>query len=132
MIRFALFIALPLVEMAILIWTGERIGLLPTLGIVILTGIAGAALVKRQGLAVWAAARTRLADGALPTRELAHGAMLLVSGAFLLTPGFITDLTGFALLIPAAREWLRRGLGSRLVNRYGRGTDRTVRVDVWR
>lgn len=132
MFRFALFIALPLVEMAILIWTGERIGLLPTLAIIIATGIAGAALVKRQGLAVWAAARMRMADGALPTRELAHGAMLLVSGAFLLTPGFLTDITGFALLVPAVREWLRRRVGTRVMGRYGRGQDRTVRVDVWR
>ena len=132
MLRFALFVALPLVEMALLIWTGDRIGLLPTLAIVIATGFAGAALVKRQGLAVWVAARARLSEGALPTTELAHGAMLLVAGAFLLTPGFITDLTGFALLVPVVREQVRRRIGSRLGRRYGPGSDPTVRVDVWR
>jgi UPF0716 protein FxsA len=128
MIRLALFVALPLVEMALLIWAGSRIGVVPTLGIVLLTGIAGASLVKRQGLSVWYAAQDRLAQGALPTRELVHGAMLLVAGAFLLTPGFITDMTGFALLVPTVREWLRRRFGERLSNRLST----TKRVEVWR
>lgn len=132
MVRIALFVVLPLVEMAILIWTGERIGILPTLGIIIATGIAGAALVKREGLSVWADAQSRLAEGRVPTRELAHGAMLLVAGAFLLTPGFLTDIVGFSLLLPTVREMIRRRVGSRIVDRYGPGSGRTVRVDVWR
>lgn len=128
MIRFALFIGLPLIEMALLIWVGGRLGIVPTLGIVILTGIVGASLVKSQGLSVWYSAQNRLAEGALPTRELAHGAMLLVAGAFLLTPGFITDVVGFALLVPPVREWLRRRFGDRLSRRY----NTTTRVEVWR
>lgn len=110
--------------MALLIWTSTRIGLWWTLGIVILTGVVGAHLVKRQGTAVWFAARRRLAEGAVPTTELAHGAMLLVAGAFLLAPGFLTDLTGILLLIPVVREWLRQ----RIVRRFSN----TVRVEVWR
>lgn len=128
MFRLLLFVGLPLAEMALLIWVGGRIGLGLTLGIVIVTGIAGASLVKRQGLAVWRSAQERLATGALPTSELAHGAMLLVSGAFLLTPGFITDVVGFSLLIPAVREWLRRRFGQRFTRRF----QTTRRVEVWR
>lgn len=128
MIRLLAFIVVPLAEMALLIYAGSQIGLAATLAIVIITGVLGASLVKRQGLAVWASARMRLAEGALPTEELAHGAMLLVAGAFLLTPGFITDLSGFLLLVPAVREWLRRRVGQRLTARM----DRTVRVEVWR
>lgn len=122
------FVVVPLAEMALLIYAGSHIGIAATLAIVVITGVLGAMLVKRQGLAVWASARTRLAEGALPTDELAHGAMLLVAGAFLLTPGFITDLSGFLLLVPAVREWIRRRVGRRLTA----GMDRTVRVEVWR
>jgi UPF0716 protein FxsA len=129
MYRILLFVGLPLVEMALLIWVGDAIGIFPTLGIVILTGIVGASLVKRQGLAVWQEAKQRLGEGGLPTRELAHGAMLLVAGAFLLTPGFITDLTGFALLVPTVREWLRGRFGSRFARRM---ESEPVRVEVWR
>lgn len=128
MFRIALFVFLPLVEMAILIWAAGEMGLLVTLLIVIATGVAGATLVKRQGLAVWRSARRRLAGGQLPTRELSHGAMLLVAGAFLLTPGFITDLVGFSLLVPAVREFLRGRFGSRLARRF----TRSERVEVWR
>lgn len=122
------FVVVPLAEMALLIYAGSQIGLAATLAIVIVTGVLGASLVKRQGLAVWASARMRLAEGAVPTEELAHGAMLLVAGAFLLTPGFITDASGFLLLVPAVREWIRRRVGRRLAERM----DHTVRVEVWR
>lgn len=128
MIRLLVFVAMPLVEMALLIWVGGRLGILPTLAVVILTGIAGATLVKRQGLAVWYAARQRLAAGGIPARELAHGAMLLVAGAFLLTPGFITDVVGFALLVPRIRDWLRNRIGERLAG----GSSSPTRVEVWR
>lgn len=128
MIRLLLFVGVPLLEMALLIWVGARIGIGTTLAIVILTGIAGATLVKRQGLSVWKSAQERLASGAIPTRELAHGAMLLVAGAFLLTPGFLTDIVGFALLTPVTREWLRRRFGERISRRYSN----TTHVEVWR
>lgn len=128
MIRLLLFVGMPLAEMALLIWVGGRIGVGPTLGIVLLTGILGATLVKRQGLSVWYSAQERLAAGSLPAREMVHGAMLLVAGAFLLTPGFITDVVGFSLLVPTVREWLRRRFGDRVSNRFRT----TNRVEVWR
>lgn len=119
---------MPLAEMALLIWVGSRLGVGPTLVIVLLTGILGATLVKRQGLSVWYSAQERLAAGSVPAREMVHGAMLLVAGAFLLTPGFITDLVGFSLLVPAVREGLRRRFGHRVSNRFRT----TNRVEVWR
>lgn len=131
MYRVLLFIGMPLIEMALLIWVGGRIGIWPTLAIVILTGMAGATLVRRQGLAVWRAAQDRLAAGSLPTREIAYGAMLLVAGAFLLTPGFLTDIVGFALLIPWVREWLRLRFGERFSRRFESSSTKT-RVEVWR
>lgn len=129
MYRILLFVGVPLVEMALLIWAGDAIGIPLTLGIVFLTGVVGAALVKRQGVAVWQDARRRLAEGGIPTRELAHGAMLLVAGAFLLAPGFLTDLTGFALLVPAVREWLRGRFGAWFTRSM---ESEPVRVEVWR
>src|SRR5688572_2917728 len=72
MLRLLLFIGVPVAEIALLIWSGDQIGVGPTLGIIFLTGVAGASLVKRQGLAVWASARERLAQGGIPTDEMAH------------------------------------------------------------
>lgn len=128
MTRLLAFALVPLVDMALLLWTGSRIGLVWTLVLVVGTGALGAVLVKRQGLAVWSAARRRLAAGTLPTEELAHGAMLVAAGAFLLSPGIITDLAGIALLVSPIREWVRRFL----VRRYASRFDRTSRVQVWR
>lgn len=128
MIRLLLFVGVPLMEMALLIWVGGRIGVGATLAVILLTGVAGAALVKRQGLSVWYSAQERLRVGSIPADEMVHGAMLLVAGAFLLTPGFLTDVVGFSLLVPAVREWLRRRFGARLSNRFGT----TKRVEVWR
>lgn len=128
MLRLLVFVALPLVEMAILVWAGSSIGIVPTLLIILATGVLGAVMVKRQGLAVWRSAQQRLATGQMPTEELAHGAMLLVAGAFLLSPGFLTDLTGLTLLIPGVRDYVRRRLGPRMWRRFGQPRQ----VEVWR
>lgn len=119
-----MFVVVPVVEMSLLIWAGTRIGLWWTLAIVLATGVVGAVMVQRQGLRVWRAARRRLSEGELPTEEVAHGAMLLVAGAFLITPGLISDATGLALLVPAVRETVRR----RIARRLGRRT----RAVTWR
>lgn len=128
MFRLLAFLVIPVVDMGLLIWTGSRIGLLWTLAIVVGTGILGATLVKRQGLAVWTRARSRLASGTIPTEELVHGAMLVAAGAFLLSPGLLTDLTGLALLVPPVREWVRRIV----VRRYSTRQRTNTRVEVWR
>jgi UPF0716 protein FxsA len=106
-IRLALFVGLPIVELFLLAALEDRFGLAPTLLLILLTGVIGARVVGRQGRAVWWAIRARLAAGEIPQAELAHGAMLLVAGALLVTPGVLTDAFGASLLVPWFRELLR-------------------------
>jgi UPF0716 protein FxsA len=107
----ALFIVVPLIEIALFIQIGSAIGLGWTLLIVVLTAVAGTVLVRQQGRDVLTRLQSSFEQLRDPTEPLAHGAMILFSGALLLTPGFFTDAVGFALLIPAVREaafrWLR-------------------------
>lgn len=111
-----LFTITPLVELMLLIELGKRIGLLTTLGIVILTGVIGSLLARSQGLRVLRQIRLDLSAGILPGDALLHGLMILIAGAFLLTPGLLTDTAGFLLLIPPVRSlvgeyvkrWLRK------------------------
>ena len=100
---FLAFLAVPLIEIALFIQVGGLIGLWPTLLIVILTAIAGTYLVRSQGAQAIGNLRQSFSTLDDPTVHLAHGAMILVSGALLLTPGFFTDAVGFALLMPPVR-----------------------------
>lgn len=99
-----LFVTLPVIELAVLIKVGGFLKLGPTLAIVIVTGIVGAALAKRQGLATMAGIRAELEAGRMPTNRLAEGLLILLAGAVLITPGFITDVFGLLLLIPPCRR----------------------------
>lgn len=101
-----LFTSVPLVELALLLWIGGRIGVLPTVALILTTGVAGAALARQQGLATWRRFQAALAAGRLPGRELLEGLLILVAGALLLTPGVLTDAVGFLLLVPPARRWI--------------------------
>jgi UPF0716 protein FxsA len=105
---FLLFIAVPVIEIALFIVIGEQIGLGAILVIVLLTGLLGAFLVSRQGRGVLRQMGDEVRLGQSPAPQIAHGAMILVGGALLLTPGFLTDVVGFALMVPAVRERLRR------------------------
>ena len=105
---FLAFILIPPIEIGLFIAVGGRIGLWPTMGIVLLTAVIGANLVSRQGRGVLISLQTEFASGQFPARTLAHGAMILVAGALLLTPGFLTDIIGFSLLSPQIREVLRK------------------------
>ena len=109
-----LFIAIPLIEIALFIQVGGAIGLGWTLAIVLGTAILGSWLVRQQG--AMALNQLRQSFNALsdPTEPLAHGAMILFSGALLLTPGFFTDAIGFALLLPPVRTWVFRRLRERV------------------
>ena len=98
-----LFLIVPLIEIALFIQIGGAIGLGWTLAIVVLTAIAGTMLVRSQGTAVMGQVRGSFENLSDPTEPLAHGAMILFSGALLLTPGFFTDAVGFALLVPGVR-----------------------------
>lgn len=111
---FALFVAVPLIEIALFIQVGGWIGLWPTLAIVVITALLGTTLVRSQGLQALSDLRSSFSDLKDPTEALAHGAMILFSGALLLTPGFFTDAVGFALLVPPVRLAIMRYVRSRI------------------
>jgi UPF0716 protein FxsA len=110
----ALFILVPLVELYLFLIIGSRIGLHTTLAIIVFTGILGAALTKAQGARALAKFRLASAEGSLPHQEVLDGLLILLAGAVLLTPGFLTDAVGFALLVPPVRAILRDHLGTYL------------------
>lgn len=109
---FLLFTLIPIIELMILIDLGTSIGLAPTLGVVILTGALGAWAARTQGFYVVSRIQSEMAAGRLPGAEMVEGAMVLVGGVLLLTPGLLTDAAGFALMVPAVRavvrSWLMR------------------------
>jgi len=111
-----LMIGVPLVEIAVFIQVGGWIGLGPTLVTVVLTAVIGTALLRHQGFATLARLRESLALGRLPVAEVFDGMCLLVAGALLLTPGFVTDAVGFLLFVPPARAAARRLLTDYLLS----------------
>jgi UPF0716 protein FxsA len=108
------FLLVPLIEIALFIQIGGLIGLWPTLGIVVLTAILGTWLVRSQGSQALSRLQRSFSELNDPTEPLAHGAMILLAGALLLTPGFFTDALGFALLTPGVRAAVLRYLKSRV------------------
>ena len=103
---FLILLAVPVIEIALFIEVGGWIGTWPTVGIVILTALAGSIMLRQQGLSALANAQQRIASGEPPGQLLADGAMIIFAGALLLTPGFFTDAVGFLLLLPGVRVWL--------------------------
>jgi UPF0716 protein FxsA len=108
-----IFIVLPIAEIYVIIKVGEAIGVLPTIGLLILDAFLGAALMRHQGRAAWRRFNDAIAAGKIPAREVFDGAMVILGGAFLITPGFITDVIGVLLLIPPTRA-IFRGTVSKL------------------
>ena len=115
---FLLFVGIPIAEIALFIYVGGRIGLLATLVAIVLTAAVGSTLVARQGAAALADVQSAFFSARFPGRELAHGAMIVIAGAFLVTPGFLTDGLGFLLLVPPVRETARRLIVSRYSGRF--------------
>mgnify|MGYP006123893287 FL=1 len=107
-IALILFIIVPLFEMIILIEVGSIIGAIPTVFLVVLTATVGIWLLKLEGMQTWARVQQKLAQGAIPETELLEGVMLIVGGALLLTPGFVTDTVGFICLLPGLRRPIAR------------------------
>jgi UPF0716 protein FxsA len=105
-----LFVVVPLVELYAIIQVGQAIGALWTIALLLLDSLLGAWLLRSQGRAVWARFRSALASGRPPARETADGALVIVGGALMLAPGFITDAFGVLLLLPPSRALVRRGL----------------------
>lgn len=102
-ILFLLFIAMPIVEIMVLMKVGSIFGVLPTIALVILTAWAGAAMVRQQGLATFQSVQGKLSQGEIPSDEIISALLLLVAGVMLFTPGLITDTFGLLLLWPVSR-----------------------------
>jgi UPF0716 protein FxsA len=116
-----LFLIVPLVEIYVLIQVGGVIGALWTVVLVVFTAVLGAGLLRLQGLTTFLRFRNRLDVGELPAEELVEGILLLLAGALLLTPGFVTDTAGFALLIPPLRRRLALAMLARMELRIAAG-----------
>ena len=104
------FIGIPIAEIATFIMVGGAIGVLPTLALVVLAAMAGVAIVRVQGLQTLGRLQASLDVGGDPSGPLAHGALIVIAGILLVIPGFLTDVVGLLLLVPAVRSTLiRRG-----------------------
>ena len=128
-----LFVVVPAVELALLIEIGSRIGTGATLAIIVITGVIGAALAKRQGLGVLQRLQEETNQGRLPADAMVDGAFLLVAGALLVTPGVLTDVVGFLCLVPAFRALAKREVRRRFeaAVREGRIDVHVAQTDVW-
>ena len=120
-----IFIAVPMVELGLLIEIGSHIGTMDTIILIIVTGIIGAYLAKQQGLRTFLQIQENLRQGIMPTEELLDGLLILTAGAVLLTPGFLTDVFGFLLLIPTTRNNIKNWLKNRFQNRISIHKDYT-------
>ena len=123
-----LFLVVPILEIYVIIQVGQVIGAVPTVVLLIAESLLGAWLVKREGRRAWEALQSAIGSARLPSRELADGALVLVGGTLLLTPGFLTDIVGFFLILPFSRPLARRALAwvvtrraTVVVRRFGGG-----------
>lgn len=117
-----LFTLLPLVELSLLLRIGEWLGAGPTIGLVIITGVAGAWLARREGLRTWERVRTDIAAGRMPAEELVHALLVLIAGIVLVTPGVLTDAAGLLLLFRPVRDIVARSTRKRLAGQVQFGT----------
>ncbi len=111
------FLVVPLVEVYVLVQVGQVIGPWWTILLLIAVSVAGAWLVRREGARTWRALRTALSTGRMPAKELADGALVLIGGCLLLTPGFLTDIAGALLILPFTRPVFRRVLAAAVARR---------------
>lgn len=121
-----LFVLVPLIELALLVRLGQVVGFWPTLGLVAATGVLGAGLARAEGLRTLGRFQAEVAAGRVPGGALLDGLAILVGGAFLLTPGLLTDLAGFSLLVPATRRWIQRRIRKGVERRIASGE-----LQVW-
>jgi UPF0716 protein FxsA len=138
------FLVVPLLELWVLIQVGQAIGVGWTLLLLVADSVLGTWLIKREGAKAYAALRDELQRGRMPTRELADGALIVLGGALMLSPGFVTDVFGVLLLLPFTRPFGRRVLTALVARRVttvvtgrpgttrrpGHGDDSVVRGEV--
>lgn len=122
LVLLAGLIVVPLAEIAVLIEVGGRLGLGVTLALIVLTAMVGAWVLRRQGVAVLRRAQQQMQQGALPVGEVFEGFCLVIAGALLLTPGFLSDSVGAMLLLPPVRAWLYRRVRHRFEEQAMSGT----------
>ena len=113
LVLVVLFFVVPIFELYVIIQVAQAIGVLETIGVLILDSILGGWLMKREGLGVLRRLQSKLDSGELPSTELVDGFLILFGGALMLAPGFATDLLGMALLLPPVRAVVRRVLARR-------------------
>lgn len=123
-----IFVFVPVMELYILIDAGRMIGIGATVGLIMLTGVAGAWLARSQGLEILRRIQQETANGQMPARTLIDGALILVGGLLLLTPGFFTDALGFSFLVPITRELWRKGLSAWLEKQVRQGSVTIYRI----
>jgi UPF0716 protein FxsA len=104
------FLILPVLELAVAIAVGQRVGALPVLGALLLIAVAGLMLVRRQGAAAWRSLNRSVQAGEPPSKELADATVLVLAGVLLMVPGFLTDVVALLLLLPPTRPFTRRPL----------------------
>ncbi len=114
-------VAVPIIELYVLLQVGQLLGVVPTLVLLVVMSLLGAALLRREGRRTWTAFREALASGRLPAAEIADGGLVMLGGALLLTPGFATDLFGLLCVLPPTRAVLRRLLTRVVARRLGVG-----------
>ncbi len=124
---FLLFTIVPALELYLIIKVGQVIGAFNTLLIIVITGVLGAYYARQQGVRVVSNINWEMREGRLPGDELINGAMLLVGGALLITPGFITDITGFTLIFPPSRDMIKGAVKEFMRKRIERGEIRIYR-----
>lgn len=122
MLLALVFLVLPIIELAVIIQVGQAIGVLNTIALLLLVSFVGAWLVKREGLAAWTRFQRQVQMGVVPGREIADGVLIMLAGALLISPGFVTDCLGILLLLPPVRA----GIRSAALYRIGR---KVIRVD---
>lgn len=113
-----LLVIVPIVELYVIIQVGGWIGAGPTIGLLLVSCVVGVVLVKYQGLAIWGRFRAQIDRGVLPTDELVDGFLVLVAGALMIVPGFVSDVVGLLLLVPPARRVVRNLLVRRYRDRF--------------
>lgn len=125
LLLFILFIAMPILEIYVILQVGQAIGVLPTIALLVVDSIVGAWLMRSQGRIVWRRFTEALEAGQPPAREVLDGALVIVGGALGLAPGFVTDALGLFLIAPPTRAIVRRALVRRLARRGA------MRVGMW-
>lgn len=127
---FLVFLAVPIIEIYLIIQVGHAVGALNTVLILIADSILGSWLVKREGFKAWTRLREAIAAGRMPTKELADGVLVVIGGALLITPGFMSDILGLICVLPFTRPAIRGVFMRRAAARAARGAGGVRIVDM--